>query len=771
MTTKIEENIFQTNLIEEVSESFINYALSVITDRALPDVRDGLKPVHRRILYAMSLLGLTHNKPYKKSARVVGDVLGKFHPHGDSSVYDAMVRLAQDFSLRYPLVEGQGNFGSIDGDSAAHMRYTEARMSKIAGEMLKDLEKNTVNFKLNFSEDEKEPTVLTSRFPNLLVNGTTGIAVGMACSFPSHNLGQAVETVKAFIKDENITMEDLMESLQGPDFPTGGIIVNKSELLEGYSTGRGRVRIRGKYEIEKKRNKESIIFTEIPYMVKKEKIITDIVELIKKKEIEGISDVFDASDKNIRIVIEVASGFNAEELVSYLFTKTQLEETFSLNFTGLVGGEPRTLTYKELISEYVEFQRDVLYRRTEFEHAKIVAKVNITQGLIIALAEIDKVISIIKGSASTREAGSELIKQFLLNEEQAKAVLAMRLSRLTKLEVEELKQELKDLLIEKARLEAIMADTAEIDKIIVADLDLIVKTYGDARRTEITQADFERAKKGKAEKVSQPVTIAIDNNLNVKSMGKIKTPARFTISTTTVDHLIAFGSDGRTFRVAVEDLKVGANLLKTLEIKDINIVSILPKVDTKYVVMITKNGYIKKSPISEYQEIKRNGTIGIKLKDNDLVSEVLFMDEEDLVVFTKNGMSIHIKTNELTPTGRNSLGVLGMKLKEEDEIVGAAAIKQNTKYVATITRKGQAKKTEMDQFPIQNRNGVGVISHKLNSGDSVVSVLALSDNDSLIVFESKKEKVFKATDIPTVGRNSIGNILIKTEDLKNALVL
>ena len=452
---RIEETIFPVNINDEVSQSFLDYSLSVITDRALPDVRDGLKPVHRRIIWTMFENGLFNSKMYKKSADTVGSVLGRYHCHGDLSVYDAMVRLAQDFSLRYPLVDGHGAFGDIDGNPAAHMRYTEARLAKIAEEMTRDIKKDTVDWKPNFSEDREEPVVLPSRFPNLIVNGATGIAVGMACSFAPHNLDSAINAVVAYINNNKISHEELFNIIEGPDFPTGGIIINKDELLDGYKTGRGRVRIRAKYKIETRAKKTLLVFTEIPYMTKMTKIIEDIVTLCEGKEIEGISDVRDESDQNISLVIEISKGYDAENIANVLFAKTQLENTYSINNTCLVDDEPKVLSMKDMIRHYVEFQQDLLIRRTEFELNKILIRLNIVEGLIIALANIDEVIRIIRESDSTDSARSSLISAFVLNEEQAKAILDMRLAKLTKLQVNELKEEKIELTNSKIYLEKI----------------------------------------------------------------------------------------------------------------------------------------------------------------------------------------------------------------------------------------------------------------------------------------------------------------------------
>lgn len=764
-------NLIQSELLNELGDSFLNYSLSVITDRALPDVRDGLKPVHRRILYAMHESGLFHNKSYKKSMATVGEVLKSYHPHGDSSVYDAMVRLAQDFSLRYPLIDGQGNMGSQDGDEPAAARYTEARLSKIASEMLRDIKKNVVDMKLNYSEDLYEPIVLPSRFPNILVNPTTGIAVGMACSFPSHNINDVVETIIEYINDNSKTNEDLFKILKGPDFPTGGIIINRDELLNGYSTGRGRVRVRGKYHLEKKGRKDIIVFTEIPYSLKKEKLLTDIVEMCKKKEIEGISDVHDESAEDMRFVIEVANGYDPESIVNILFAKSNLEDTISINFTCLVNGEPKTLSLKDIVKNYVEFQQNVIKRATEYDLKIVLKRLNIVLGLIIALANIDKVIAIIKGSESTTKAKESLISTFVLNEEQAKAILAMRLSSLTKLEVNELKAEKITLEKEKERLENILNNPNEIDKILIFDLKNISKVYGDNRRTIIEQITVAKTKKEKAEKVSSPVTIGIDQNLVVRSMDQkilkqINGTNMFAVKTTTTSSILAFGDDGKIYKIPVDGLSVGANLFKNIEAKPNRIIRILPSEKYKYVLIFTKNGYLKKSLFEEYSEIQRNATIGIKLKENDSVVDVIFINEEDIIIFSKKGMSIRISTKDISPVGRVALGVMSMKLKENDEISCATSVNNDTKYIASFSKMGQGKKTEVHHYPLQGRNGIGVIGHKIvNEKDYIVSAIAVKDDSYFSVFDNSKNKTFSSKEIPTLQRTSNGNITIKTDNL------
>ena len=570
------ENIFQMDIIEEMEQCFIDYSLSVITDRALPDVRDGLKPVHKRILYAMNDLGLTNNKPHKKSARVVGDVIGKYHPHGDSSVYDAMVRMAQDFSLRYPLVQGQGNFGTIDGDPAAAMRYTEARMSKIAAEMLRDIKKDTVDFRPNFSEDEEEPVVLPSRIPNLLLNGTTGIAVGMACSFPPHHLGSTIDMITSRIKGESTTVEDLVNIIKAPDFPTGGLIINQNELLEGYQTGRGRVRLRGKYTVEKNgKTRENLIFTEIPYAVNKEKLIEDIAKLCETKEIEGIADLRDESNREgIRIVIELKKDVNPDVMANILFSKTQLENTFSINFTCLVDGNPKVLNLMEITDEYIKHQKEVLTRRTKFDLNKVQARLHVLEGYLKALENIDNIIRIIKGSANSLVARKILEEAYGFSEIQSKAILEMKLSKLTGLEKIEIENEISELTSLEEKYLGILNDNSKLMELLLDELAEIKDNYNDERRTDFTQISTNKEEKDIQFVQPEEMVVVMTRNGNIKKIpassfrvqrknGKgIKNYDEVildVIKTNTIDTLMFFTTYGKVYRLLVDDVPTGTN--------------------------------------------------------------------------------------------------------------------------------------------------------------------------------------------------------------------
>ena len=770
-----EEMIFPVNIDEEVQQSFLDYAVSVITDRALPDVRDGLKPVHRRILFAMHELKLSNSKPHRKSAQVVGEVLAKLHPHGDASVYDAMVRLAQPFSLNHPLVDGHGNFGNIDGDPAAHYRYTEAKLSKVGEIMLKDIEKNTVDWKPNFSEDKLEPVVLPARLPQLLINGTTGIAVGMACSFAPHNLGAIVKAIEEYIKNNNITHEELLEIVGGPDFPTGGLVINKDELIEGYKTGRGKIRIRGKYKIEKRGTKELIVFYEIPYMTKKSKIAEDIAKLAENKEIEGISDVRDESDKEMALVIEVKKGFNPDDIANILFAKTQLENTYSINNTCLVNGKPKTLSFKELIGHYVAFQQEVITRRTEFDLNKILARIEIINGLIIALANIDEVIELIKKSDSTALANIGLQKRFSLNENQAKAVLAMKLSSLTRLEIEELKKEKLNLEKEKEKLEKILNCRDTLNNVLITELKQFANPYIVPRRTEIVNITVEKSKKEKLTKKIENVNISINEDSIVTFVTEKQFKNRvnrensvYRIATNTGESLIVFMSSGIIFRVPVEDLQTGDSLRRVLNLNPQDkIVNILTDNKKEFIVFLTKQGMFKKTRLSEYQNIRRTGVIGIRLRDGDEVVAIDFVDQEPVIVMSSAGNCIRFRTDNISATGRNSMGVISIKLGEGETAVDFSVDSEDKDYFITVTKNGFVKKTPKTEYPMQGRNGKGVIGVKLQDGDEAFAIEQASDSDQIIFYGTRRLVKTSVKEISAYSRASAGNKLVKDGTVTN----
>lgn len=794
-------NIISQDMIKEMEQCFIDYSLSVITDRALPDVRDGLKPVHKRILYAMNDLGLTSNKPHKKSARVVGDVIGKYHPHGDSSVYDAMVRMAQDFSLRYPLVEGQGNFGSIDGDPAAAMRYTEARMSKIAAEMLRDIKKDTVDFRPNFSEDEEEPVVLPSRIPNLLLNGTTGIAVGMACSFPPHHLGSTIDMITSRIKGESTTVEDLVNVIKAPDFPTGGLIINQNELLEGYQTGRGRVRLRGKYTVEKNgKTRENLIFTEIPYTVNKEKLIEDIAKLCEEKEIEGIADLRDESNREgIRIVIELKKDVNPDVMANILFRKTQLENTFSINFTCLVDGNPKVLNLMEITDEYIKHQKEVLTRRTQFDLNKIQARLHVLEGYLKALENIDNVIKIIKGSANSSVARKTLEETYGFSEIQSKAILDMKLSKLTGLEKIEIENEIRELTFLEEKYLGILNNNSKLMELLLDELAEIKDKYNDERRTEFTQISTNKEEKDIQFVQPEEVVVVMSKNGNIKKIpaksfkiqkksGKgIKNHEDLildAIKTNTIDTLMFFTNMGKVYRLLVDDVPTGTNAAKGTSIKTLvkfesgeevlAFTSLNRKTNAQYAIFTTKLGMIKKTHISEYTSNKRSsiGVQAITLKENDSLSEITFLGEEQVLLLTKKGKSLRFETNKITPVGRKGMGVIAMKLDEGDEIVSCIPILNDNDNVAIFSTRGLGKQVLLKDYPLQSRGGKGTITYKpTDSSGEVIGGVLINNTDNLLLVGNNSTIAISASEVPQLSKTALGNILMKDNELISIIKL
>lgn len=775
--SQIDETIFPSNINEEVEQSYINYAMSVITDRALPDVKDGLKPVHRRIIWTAFEDGLASNKPYKKSASIVGNTMGRYHAHGDSSVYDAMVRLSQDFTMRYPLIDGHGAFGDRDGNPQAHMRYTEARLSKVAEDMVKDIKKNTIEWQPNYAEDREEPVYLTSSFPNVLVNPVIGIAVAMACSIVPHNIVNVYDVVKAYVENPEISMKEIMSLLVGPDFPTGGLIINQKELLEGYSTGRGRVRIRGKYEILTRKSKTLINFYETPYMVKTTKLIEDIVKLCESKVLEGITDVRDESDTKMSIIIEVAKGFDPENIVKVLFAKTQLEDTYSINNTVLVDGSPKVLSFKQLVEEYVKHRRTIIRRRTEFEIQKVIDKLEILNGLIIALANIDEVIKIIKQSNSSAIAQTELEKRFGLSERQSKAILDMKLARLTKLQIQELKDEIKELEVKKIKLELILSSPAELDRIFLTELKEIRDRYKDDRRTEITQIDKETIKKEKETIIDKPIIIAIDKNMNIKIVEnktfknkKNSDQYQYILHTSTASSIYSISNLGKVYRVPITDLKDGTNLISILEIKDEKIIDIIKEGAAKYLLFLTKNGMIKKTLLEEYSSIKRNGTIGIKLKENDQLVKIGFINDENIIIFTNQGMSLRCDSTLVTSTGRNTIGVIGIKLKDGDFASTFCSV-NDKEFILTATKNGYVKKTSITEYSLQSRSGIGIIGCKVMEKDILVDATAVNESDTILIYSDTSLTKITGSDAPTLNRSAQGNRISKNGNVININII
>ena len=782
-------NIISQDMIKEMEQSFLDYSTSVITGRALPDARDGLKPVHRRILYALAELNLVPTKPYKKSARIVGDVIGKYHPHGDSSVYEAMVRMAQDWSLRYPLVEGQGNFGSVDGDGAAAMRYTEARMSKITLEMLRDLKKDVVDFQPNFSEDLEEPMVLPSRIPNLLLNGTSGIAVGMACSFAPHNINEVIDGIIATINNRDITVEELhKEYIKAPDFPTGGTIINQHELLNGYKTGKGRVRIRGKYNVEKIGRRECLVFYEIPYGVKKEKLIEDIAKLCEDKSIEGITDIRDTSNKHgMRIEIEVKKDINPDVIANHLFRLSALEDTYSLNHTAIVNKSPKVLNLKELIEVYIDHQVEVITRRTQFDLRKIDARLHIIEGLLKALEDIDNVIALIKASNNVQTAIEGLMKKYSLSEIQAKAIVEMKLRKLTGLEKVELEQENKELVEEANHLKSILGSTEVLNSVLIDELNEIKSNYGDARKTDITNVIVKADEKDIQYVQPEEVVVVMTKAGNVK-----KIPAKSfkvqnrngkgvknqddiildVIRTNTIDTLMVFTALGKMYRLVVDQVPTGTNSSRGVAIhtlvkmeehdKAIAITSLKRKTDAEFVVSVSEQGMIKKTKLEEYMKAKKSGIAAVGLREGDSIANIVFIKDEQLILVSEKGMSIRFKTDNIGSVGRTAIGVRGMKIAEGDRVVAALPINKDTDELAIFSQYGMAKRTSLKEYPVQGRDGKGTITYKPNDTTGVVVSAALvEDQDNVLVVGDQTSICISAKDIPSLGKASLGNIMIK----------
>lgn len=787
------DRVKSINIEEEMKTSYIDYAMSVIIGRALPDVRDGLKPVHRRIIYAMSELGLTPDKPFRKSARIVGDVLGKYHPHGDSSVYDAMVRMAQDWSTRYLLVNGQGNFGSVDGDSPAAMRYTEAKMGKITVEMLRDINKETVDFVPNFDESEKEPSVLPSKFPNLLVNGSSGIAVGMATNIPPHNLAEIIDGTVAFIDDPDITIDELMKYVKGPDFPTAGIVLGKSGIKSAYRTGRGRIKVRGKVDIvTTKKGKKQIIITEIPYMVNKSKLVEKIAELVKEKKIEGISDLRDESDlkKGMSIIIDLKRDANETIILNQLYKHTQLQETFGVIMLALVNNEPKVLNLKEILFHYLEHQKEIITRRTIFELKKAEARAHILEGLKIALDHIDEVIKLIRAAADGKVAKEQLIERFNLSEIQAQAILDMRLQRLTGLEREKIEEEYKEIMLTIARLKAILADGQLVLNIIKEELIEIKEKYGDKRRTsfDIDVEDFEVEDLIKEEEVVITMThigyvkrITADNYRSQKRGGKGITAlstrendfVEHLFTTTTHHYLMFFTNLGKVYRLKAFEIPEGGRTARGTAIVNLlpleegeQIATMIPVKEftaDKYLIMATKQGIIKKTDLTEYDTSRKNGIIAINLREGDeLINVRLVEQDEEIVMGTQCGYAIRFNSEEVRPISRTSIGVRGIDLREDDVVVGMDIVKDEL-FVLCVSENGYGKLSASDLYRPQKRGGKGVQTYKVTKKTGELVGFCVISRDGEIMMINNQGVVIKleGNDITAVGRNTQGVRLMK----------
>ncbi|MBZ2386396.1 DNA gyrase subunit A [Anaerococcus murdochii] len=781
------QNIINIDLEKKMKTSYLEYSMSVIVSRALPDVRDGLKPVHRRILYGMQQLGLDPNKPTRKSARVVGDVMGKFHPHGDSAIYDALVRLAQDFSTRYPLAQGQGNFGSIDGDQAAAMRYTEVRMSKIAKEMLRDINKDTVDFVPNFDGEEMEPSVLPSRFPNLLVNGSNGIAVGMATNMAPHNLGEAIDACIAYMKNPEIDIDDLIKIIPGPDFPTGALILGKSGIKDAYMTGRGKIKQRAVARIEPfKKNRERIIISEIPYQVNKARLIEKIADLVKEKRVDGISDIRDESDrKGMRIVVEIKRDSNANIVLNNLYKYTQLENTFGIINLALVNGEPKILNLKELIEYYVDHQKEVVTRRTNFDLSKARERKHIVEGLIIAIDHIDEIIKIIRSSYDNDQIKKIFFEKYKLSDAQSQAILDMQLKRLSGLEIEKLNAENKELAETIEYLLSILNSEENLINLIIDEISEIKDNYADERRTKIVpdEGEFDVTELIEEEDVLISLTkdgyikrlpidtykvqnrggkgIAAGNTKEGDFIKKIAT-------TNTHEDLLFFTSFGKVYSLEAYKIPEGSrtsrgqaiinilNLESGEKITEMITLSELGK--NSQLVLQTKDGQIKKTDAENFTNIRRNGIIAISLREGDkLISVRQIEKDEELIISTQNGMTIQFNTKDVRTMGRTAIGVRAIKLDKDDEVV-SMNIKGEETYLLVVTRNGFGKKTSFNNFKNQNRGGKGVRCHKVNDKTGKVVDTLPVDLDTDIMMVSKKGDMIRlaARDVSTTGRSTMG---------------
>ena len=790
--------IIERNIETEMKTAYIDYAMSVIVSRALPDVRDGLKPVHRRILYSMHEDGITSDKPYRKCANTVGSVLGRYHPHGDSSVYDAMVRLAQDFSMRYMLIDGHGNFGSIDGDPAAAMRYTESRMSKIAEQMLVDIEKNTVDFMPNYDDRLQEPTVLPSRIPALLVNGSSGIAVGMATNFPPHNLTEVINGAIKVIDDDNVTNEELMEIIKGPDFPTGALILGREGIKDAYTTGIGKITLRAETEIEEMSgNKQRIIVRSLPYQVNKSNLIIKIDELVKEKKIEGISEVRDESDREerVRIVIELKRDARPQVILNQLFKHTQMQDTFGAILLALVDGQPKILTLKECLEEYIKHRREVILRRTQFDLEKAEARAHILEGLLIAIDNIDEVIKIIRESYD--DAKERLMKRFNLSDIQAQAILDMQLKRLSGLQREKLEEEYAELMKLIAYYKEILSSESLVFDIIKQELIEVRDKFGDERLTKIVSAEgeFDEEDLIKEEQTVIALThfgyikrMPVDTYKSQRRGGKGITGmstreddfVKEIFTASTHDTILFFSNKGKMYRLrGFEIPEAGRTARGTAIVNLLNldagekvsaIIPIQNFAEGKFLLMATKNGLIKKTPLAEYDSNRKNGLMGITLKDDDELIDVRMTDGQDNVVLvTRKGICITFSEKDVRPVGRTAQGVIGMRVDEGDSIIGMEPIIEGSKAtLLAITENGFGKRTELDEYRVQNRGGHGVITYKITpkTGELVGIKIVSGKEDIMLVTDTGTIIRMNTGEISVLGRSTQGVTLMRTNDGK-----
>ena len=784
-----DKNLVNVNLTREMKTSFIDYAMSVIVARALPDVRDGLKPVHRRILYGMNELGVTPDKPHKKSARITGDVMGKYHPHGDSSIYEAMVRMAQWWSYRYMLVDGHGNFGSMDGDGAAAQRYTEARMSKIALEMLRDINKNTVDFVDNYDANEREPLVLPARFPNLLVNGATGIAVGMATNIPPHNLGETVDAVKLVMDNPEVTTKELMEVLPGPDFPTGALVMGKSGIYKAYETGKGSIVLRSRTEIEvTKTGRERIVVTEFPYMVNKTKVHEHIVRLVQEKRIEGITAVRDESNREgVRFIIEVKRDASANVILNNLFKMTQMQTSFGFNMLAIQNGVPKILSLRQILDAYIEHQKEVVTRRTQFDKEKAEARAHILEGLLIALDHIDEVIRIIRASETDEEAQAELMSKFKLSERQSQAILDMRLRRLTGLERDKIQSEYDELIALIADLADILAKPDRVAQIIKEELDEVKRKFGDKRRTELMVGEVLTLEDEDLIEESD-VLITLSNKGYIKRLDQDEFTAqkrggrgvqgtgvkdddfvRELVSTSTHDHLLFFTNKGRVYRLkgyeipeygrTAKGLPV-VNLLKLDEGESIQTIINVDseRSDDAYLFFTTRAGIVKRTSVKEFANIRQNGLKALNLKDEDeLINVLLTQEDMDIIIGTKLGYAVRFNQSTVRSMSRSATGVRGVNLREGDTVVGASVITDQDE-VLIITEKGYGKRTVATEYPTKGRGGKGMKTANVTDKNGPLSgLLTVTGDEDLMIITDKGVMIrTNVANISQTGRSTMG---------------
>lgn len=789
-----EGKVIPVDINKEMKRCYIDYAMSVIVGRALPDVRDGLKPVHRRILYSLQELGLYPDKGYRKCARIVGDVLGKYHPHGDSSVYDALVRMAQDFSMRYMLVDGHGNFGSVDGDSAAAMRYTEAKMNKIAVEMLRDINKDTVDFVPNFDGEEKEPSVLPSRYPNLLVNGSSGIAVGMATNIPPHNLGEIIDGTVMLIDNPEATVLDLMTVIKGPDFPTSGIIMGKAGIRAAYETGKGKIVVRAKAEIEEENSRHRIVVTELPYQVNKAKLIESIADLVKDKRITGISDVRDESDREgMRIVIELKKDANPNVILNLLFKHTKMQDTFGVIMIALVDNQPQTLNLKQILSHYIDFQKEVITRRTVFELNKAKARAHILEGLRIALDNIDEVINIIRHSKTSEIAKNTLIERFSLSDKQATAILEMRLRRLTGLERDKIEEEYNEIMKQIEYLNSILASEEKLLSVIKEELIEIKNKYSDERRTQIEKVVNEIDIEDLIQE--EEVTITLTHTGYIKRLpadtysaqrrGGKGIQAMSTKEDDFVEHILVtsthsdvlfFTNRGRVYKLRAYEIPEAGRTAKGTNI--INLIAIEPdeRIETVLTVrdggkegflfMGTKNGIVKKTPLQDFKNLRKNGLIAINLREGDELLKVkITRGDANLMMVTQNGYALRFNESDVRPMGRTASGVKAINLKGDD-IAVCMDIAVDDEELLVISENGFGKRTPVSEYKVQNRGGVGLITYKISekTGKLVGATICKEDDELMLINTSGVAIRINVSDISVTNRAAMGVTLMRTND-------